>query len=106
MLEALLLIGAFVCSVVGFAWLALSLDAHWRQLRGTQPLPSGVISSLRVLGTLGLAASLLLCFQADHPSMAALVWPMTLAAAALTVAFTFTWRPRTFALLISWVRPV
>ena len=40
-----------------------------------------------------LLASLLLCLRADHASMAVLVWVMSLAAAALLVAFTLAWRP-------------
>jgi len=101
--EALLLFAAFVCCVIGLAWLALAMEPHWRQVRGGQPLAASTIRVLRVLGSLGLAASLLLCFVADHPSMAALVWIMALAASALLVAFTFTWRPRTFAPLVWFV---
>jgi hypothetical protein len=37
--------------------------------------------------------------------MAALVWVLTLTAAALTVAFTLAWRPRLLAPLVAWVRP-
>ena len=37
--------------------------------------------------------------------MAALVWVMALAAAALVVAFTLSWRPRWLAPLVAWVRP-
>ncbi len=102
--EALLLIAAFACCVIGFAWLALSMEPHWRQVRSGEPLLPTVVRTLRILGSVGLAASLWLCFLADHPSMAALVWPMTLAASALVVAFTFTWRPRAFAPLVAWVR--
>jgi hypothetical protein len=36
--------------------------------------------------------------------MAALVWVMGLAAAALAVAFTLTWRPRWLMVLMPWVR--
>lgn len=102
--EALLFVAAQLCSVIGFGWLALSMEPHWRQVRGSQPLRPAVAKSLRVLGSLALAASLVICFQVDHPSMAALVWPMALAVGALLVAFTFTWRPRAFAPLVAWVR--
>lgn len=102
--EALLLAAALCCSVIGLAWLALTLEPHWRQVRGSQPRSAAVVKTLRILGSLGLAASLALCLLADHPSMAALVWVMALAVAALVVAFTFTWRPRTFAPLLAWVR--
>lgn len=102
--EALLLIAALLCCVVGLAWLGLTLDAHWNQVRGSHPRPESAVPVLRTLGSLALLISLLLCLLADHPSMAALVWVMSLAAAALMVAFTFTWRPRLFAPLVIWVR--
>ena len=60
--------------------------------------------ALRLLGTVGLGASLALCLAVDHASMAALVWVMGLAASALAVAFTLTWRPRWLAALMPWVR--
>jgi hypothetical protein len=102
--NAVLLVIAFVCCVIGLAWLALAMDAHWRQVRGGQPLSPALAKVLRVLGSAALVASLLLSFAADHASMAALVWIMDLAAAALIVAFTFSWRPRALAPLVAWVR--
>lgn len=102
--DALLFIAAQLCCVIGLGWLALSMEPHWRQVRGNQPLLPVVVKTLRLLGSAALLASLVICFIADHPSMAALVWPMALAVAALLVAFTFTWRPQTFAPLVSWVR--
>ena len=48
---------------------------------------------LRVLGTAGLLASLELCFAADRPSMAVLVWVMLLAAGATSVAMVLAWCP-------------
>jgi hypothetical protein len=101
--EALLLVAALFSCMLGLAWLALTLDAHWQQVRGSQPLPKTMVPVLRVLGAAALFMSLLLCFSVDHPSMAALVWIMSLAVAALVVTFTFTWRPRTFAPLVIWV---
>lgn len=103
--EALLLSGALLCCVIGFAWLALAMEPHWRQIRGNQLLPKRAVWTLRILGSVTLFTSLVLCLLADHPSMAVLVWIMALAAAALVVAFTFTWRPRTFAPLVAWVKP-
>jgi hypothetical protein len=104
MMMALLLCAAQLFCVAGFAWLALTMESHWRQVRGNQSLPEDVVSILRILGSLALCISLLLCLRADHPSMAVLVWIMDLAVAALLVALTFTWRPRTFAVLVAWVR--
>lgn len=102
--EGLLLAAALCSGVIGLAWLALTLDSHWQQVRGKQPLPPAAVKSLRFVGVGALAASLAFCLLADHPSMAALVWVMDLAVSALIVAFTFTWWPRAFAPLIAWVR--
>jgi hypothetical protein len=102
--DGLLLALAFCCCVAGLAWLALAMDVHWRQVRTQRPLSPAIAKALRVMGSAALAASLLLSFAADHASMAALVWIMDLAASALIVAFTFTWRPRVFAPLVAWVR--
>lgn len=98
--DAGLLCIALLSNAVGLAWLALAMDAHWRQVRGTQPRTTGSVILLRLLGLLALALSLLLCLQVDHVSMAVLVWVMSLAAAALSVAFTLAWRPRWLALVI------
>jgi hypothetical protein len=101
--EALALVAALVCSAIGLAWLALTLEPHWRQVRGAEPLPASTARALRALGVLMLLLSLGLCLLADHLSMAVLVWPMLLAVAALLVAFTFTWRPRLLAPLVIWI---
>ncbi|MGE0371445.1 MAG: DUF3325 family protein [Gammaproteobacteria bacterium] len=99
--EALLLAAAFMCNALGLAWLALAMQAHWQQVAGQRALPARSAVTLRVLGTAALVLSLALCLLADHASMAALVWIMALAAAALLVAFTLAWRPRTFAPLVA-----
>lgn len=78
--------------VLGMAWLALSLSAHWRQVYNT-PLGKLPTLGLRGAGSAALLVSALCCFAADHPSMAVLVWVMLLAGAALTVAMVLTWRP-------------
>jgi hypothetical protein len=59
---------------------------------------------LRALGVAAFVGSFLLCLSADHPSIAVLVWVMSLAAASLAVASTLTWRARLLALLVPWVR--
>jgi hypothetical protein len=100
----LLLLAALLSNIIGLAWLALAMDAHWRQAVGNE-LPSAQrVLVLRAAGTAALVLSLWLCLQVDHASMAALVWVMSLAAAALTVAFTMTWRPHWLAPLAGHVR--
>ena len=103
--DALLLSIALAANVAGLGWLALAMDVHWQQVRGSNTPPSpNTMKLLRVLGAAGLAGSLLLCLCVDHASMAALVWVMTLAGAALTIAFTLSWRPGWLGLLVPWVR--
>jgi len=105
MREAVLLACVLVANVVGLAWLALGLRAHWRQVRGDQPLKSASVRILRILGASSLAISLGLCLTVDHATIAALVWIMALASAALIVTFTLSWRPRSLAFLVAWCRP-
>ena len=102
--DAVMLAAALAASVLGMAWLALAMETHWEQVRGTAPLPARTVRALRLLGAAGLAASLALCLAVDHASMAALVWVMGLAASALAVAFALSWRPRWLAVLMPWVR--
>jgi len=103
MAKALLLALALGCCVSGMAWLALAMKAHWQQLRGTQPLARRTVWTLRALGSLALLVSLILCLRADHASMAALVWVMSLIPAVMLVAFTLAWRPRWLSWLVAWV---
>ena len=98
---ALPLLAAFLANLAGMAWLALAMDVHWQQVRGSLP-SSAAVRRLRVLGTLGLGFGLTFCLRVDHASMAVLVWIMALTAAALSVAFTLTWRPRWLRVL-AWV---
>lgn len=99
----MMLLAAVVTNALGLAWFALALDAHWQQVRGPQrPLPD-TVRVLRALGTLALVVSLVLCFVADHPSMAPLVWVMALAGGALLVALILAWRPGLLSPLVAWL---
>lgn len=104
MSDAVMLSAALVCCIVGFAWLALAMNVHWRQVRSDGALTRTSAFILRSLGVASVVASLALCLAVDHASMAVLVWVMALAAAALTVAFTLSWRPRWLAPLVRWLR--
>lgn len=88
-----------VASIAGMGWFALAMDMHWKQARGDAARGWAAPVVLRALGVAALAASLVLCFAADRPSMAALVWPLSLTLGALTVGFTLAWRPRWLAAL-------
>ena len=103
MSDAGLLLVALASSVAGLAWLALAMETHWQQVRGEAAPGRGTARVLRLLGSAALLASLLICLRVDHASMAALVWVMALAAAALVVAFTLSWRPLWLAPLVAWV---
>lgn len=98
-----MLIAAVISNAVGLAWLALAMDTHWQQVRGPQRPTLGAARILRTLGALALLLSLVLCFKADHASMAPLVWVMALAAGALAIAFVLAWRPRILLPLIAWM---
>lgn len=89
----LLLLCAGVSTVLGFAWLALAMDVHWRQVFTTAQPDQSTRTTLRCMGVSGLLAALGFCLLADHPSMAALVWIMFLAAGAVLVSMTLTVRP-------------
>jgi hypothetical protein len=95
-----LLVGALVSNVIGLAWLAVAMEAHWRQVRGARPLERRMAVRLRILGLSALLLSLFLCLRVDHASMASLVWIMALAAAALIVAFALAWRPQWLSVLV------
>lgn len=97
--DAVRLLLALLSSTCGMAWFALAMNVHWQQVRGESPLPRSTAVALRVAGVIAIALSLWLCLGVDHVSMASLVWVMSLAAAALIVAFTLSWRPR----LLAWL---
>jgi len=91
-MKALWWLLAYAGCVAGFGWLALAMETHWQQVRGGQPPAAQRL--LRGLGAVALLLSLAACLRADHATMAVLVWVMTLAAAALTVTFSLSWRPK------------
>ena len=102
MVESLILAAALSCCVLGMAWLALAMKTHWQQVLGDRPLVREAQFTLRLLGASFIALSLLLCLLADHPTMAILVWVMALAASALLVAFTLSWKPTLLSPLVAW----
>lgn len=94
MLEAFYLSAAAVLSLLGMAWLALSMEVHWAQVKQiplAESQPPRMV--LKVLGYLALLVSLVVCMVADRPSIAALVWIMLMVGAAVAVAFALANRP-------------
>lgn len=101
MAEALTLCLAALLSLTGMGWLALSLEVHWRQLFGRQAeLSASAANWLRLAGWTGLLLSAVLCFIADRPSMAVLVWVMLLAGAATAIALLLAWRAHWLRVLV------
>jgi Protein of unknown function (DUF3325) len=94
MVDTLLRVLSPLLGVLGMAWLALAMNAHWQQLHADEQLTPAIAKRLRTLGASAIAASLVACLVVDHVSMAALVWIMQLTASALLVTFTLAWRPR------------
>lgn len=89
----LFLMGALLASLAGAAWLALAMDAHWRQVMGNATPKPGTRRRLRAGGAIALLAAVGLCFMADRPSMAILVWVMLLSGNVLIIAMTLAWKP-------------
>jgi Protein of unknown function (DUF3325) len=104
MLESLQFAGSLVCCVLGCSWFALAKDVHWREAMGATALSRATQTRLRMLGATALLVSLTLSLTVDHPSIAALVWIMMLAAAAMLVAFALSWKAHWFAALVPWRR--
>lgn len=99
-----LLAGAALVNLTGFAWLALAMSAHWQQVHASAAPSTRTRHLLRLLGSGSLVAGAVLCFLADRPSMAVLVWLMLLVATAPMVAMILAWRPRLLRALWPWRR--
>jgi len=80
---------------LSMGWFALSLSAHQKQVnqsamghsQGRKP------SNFKWVGLSALLLSGICCLQADHPSMAILVWLMLIACSAFSVAMILSFRP-------------
>jgi hypothetical protein len=84
------------------AWLALAMKPHWAQVQSTKPHTAAVARRLRVAGAVALLLSLAASLGADHPSMALLVWVMTLSVSAVIVAMALAYWPKCF-IWLSWL---
>jgi hypothetical protein len=93
MVDWIILTVAGAAAVFSLAWLALAMEGHWQQVHGGSGPSQAVQALLRVLGASGIVVSGILCFVADRPSMAALLWIMLMAFAAVSIALTLAWKP-------------
>lgn len=87
-----LCLAAITC-LAGLTWLALAMEPHWKNVHQDRK-PERPAQVLRTLGWAGLSLSAVLCFMADRPSMAVLVWLMLLAALAPSIGMILAWRPQ------------
>lgn len=90
--DTLWLVVAVVLAWAGMGWSALSMPVHWAQIF-VEPGAPPPRQTLRVLGATAVLACGWCCLQADHPSMAALVWIMLLTSAGVTVSMILARRP-------------
>lgn len=93
MVDWMVLTVAGAVGVVSFAWLALAMEGHWQQVHGGSGPSQAAQALLRVLAVFGIIVSGVLCFVADRPSMAALLWIMLMVFAAVSIALTLAWKP-------------
>ena len=91
-MSVMLLILAFMCSLVGCAYLAISQDRNFRLVQddANRRAPS---RKLRPLGFVLLFLALCGCLLRDGVSFAALLWPLMLGISAVVVAQILSFRP-------------
>ena len=92
--SSVLLMLAVVMGLASFAWLALAMDIHWKKVHEGRNAGAHPAKVLRLMGWVGLLVTAIICFMADRPSMAVLVWIMLLAATAPSVGMILTYRPQ------------
>jgi hypothetical protein len=96
MVDALSFSAAFLCSLLGMAYLALSMPQHFPQAVPERKYSGVVAWRLRASGVVLISSSLVACSLADHMSMVPLVWVMMLTTSAIAVAVVLAYRPRVF----------
>jgi len=98
LVDLALFLAAAVLSLFGCVTLALSQERHWRAV-GSGTSPPRPPQTLAWLGWCLTGASLVLSILRDGPSFAALVWPLLIAASALSVGLILAYVPH-------WLKPV
>ena len=102
MVEAALVLGAFLSSYLGFALLALRQRPHHAAVSAStrrQALPEWLLRRYLALGAAALALGFALSWLAEGASFGSILWVLLLAASGLSVTFTLSYRPR-------WLRPL
>ncbi len=102
MVEAALVLGAYVSSYIGFALLALGQRPHHAAVsasRRREALAEPLLRRCLLLGAVALALGLVLSWLAEGPSFGSILWVLLLAGSAWGVMFTLSFRPR-------WLRPI
>ena len=94
----MLLIAAVAMALAGCAYLALSQGRHADAVLG-RGADWPMKKAARPLGWCLVMASLGPCVLRDGGGFAALLWPLILSAAAITVAMVIAYRPR-------WLQPL
>ncbi len=86
------LVAAMALSGAGMGWFALAMPAHWQQVFA-EPAARSPRGALRTLGAAAVLASAGCCLQADHASIAVLVWIMLNTGAGVAVTMALARRP-------------
>ena len=79
--------------LLGFALLALSQPHHRARVYGENSTVALAVSTQCAIGFIAIGMTLPACVLSQGASFGTLLWVMEMAAAAMAVAFTLTWRP-------------
>ena len=97
--DTALTIIAALGSYLGFVFLALAQEQHWRAVCTTPALQRARAAWPAAAGLALQLLALVLALRAQGPSFGSLLWAVMISAAAMAVAFTLAWQPR-------WLRPI
>lgn len=104
LLNGLLLASSFVLAFVGCVMFALSQTKQWRSVVGRSNPPSYKLTR-RWIGSALLLLALPPCILRDGGAFAALLWPLLVSAAALSVALVLAFSPSRLGILAGSVEP-
>jgi len=86
-------LAGFMAAWLGFALLALSQQRHFFHVHKENVPAALVLSGQRAIGFIAIGVSLVCCIAGQGASFGALLWVLSLSAAAMAIALTLTWRP-------------